>query len=115
MLGDERCPCGLPLHYRDARTRGMGADQDRLKDAVAPDRLGEGLQLLAIEVSPRLQRTRLELAGGKVALGAGRGGRGRAGALPQQGREAAAEAALRFGAHALSLCSAGGSVGSFAG
>ena len=72
-------------------------------------------ELLGIEMPARLQRTGFELADGEMTLAAARprGGLGRR--IAQQRRKAAAEAPLGLGAHALSLCWPGASLGVSAG
>jgi hypothetical protein len=82
----------------------MGPHQERLQDAVAADGLRQGFQLIGIEMPARLQRAGLELADGEMPLGPVRPRRRHGTGIPQQRREAAAEAALGLDAHALSLC-----------
>ena len=70
---------------------GQGADEQRLDDAAALDRGGEAGQRLGVEAGARLVRVRLDQLDRQLAQLAGVAGRG---ALGQDRRQAAADAAL---------------------
>ena len=102
QLGELGCP-PAPLagdDLMDIGLAGVAAHQNRLQYAVGADRFRQRLEFLGIEMAARLQRAGLELADGKLALAAGRCGRG-AQSFTQQRREAATQSASSVRRHAL--------------